>query len=182
VKPASQSKEEVSTVRQLAVGFTALILTLAPHAKASCIQGEPNRVASVTVTSCSTVAEFAKARLGNVDLPWVVTHVNSVVKRNHGVVISGRVSRKIHLDQYGDDDFRLLDVVAADETRMWFVRGDGMSCDAFQAQSLVEIYATDKCCDVFPPMDVPCLLGLEQAWPVGESLMRFLKSAGFTTR
>ena len=169
-------------MRQLAVGFTALILTLASHAKASCIQGEANRVASVTVASCSSVAEFAKARLGNVDLPWVVTHVNSVVKRNHGVIIGGRVSRKVHLEQFGDHDFRLLDVVAADETRTWFVRGDGLSCDAFPGQSLVEIYAYDKCCDVFPPMDVPCLLGLEQAHPVGESLVRFLKAAGVTTR
>ena len=169
-------------MRQLAVVFTALILTLASQAEASCIQGEPNRVASVTVTSCSTVAEYAKARLGNVDLPWVVTHVNSVVKRNNGVVIAGRATRKIHVEQFSDHDFRLLDVVPADETRTWFVWGNGLSCEAFQAQSVLEIYATNKCCDVFPPMDVPCLLGVEQAHPVGESLVRFLKSAGITTR
>jgi hypothetical protein len=143
-----------------------------------CVQGEPNRVATVTVSSCTAVAEFAKARLGNVDIPWVVTHVNRVVERNQGVVIGGTVTRKVHLEQYSDDDFRLLDITLSDESGVWFVRGEGLSCAAFEPQFVVEIYATDKCCDVFPPMNVPCVLGLGQATPVGENLARFLTSSG----
>lgn len=154
------------------------LFALAPRAEAVCMQREQNRVASVTVTSCSSVAAVAKARLGTVDLPWVVTHVNRIVERNRGVVISGHVTRKVHVEQYSDDGFRLLDVVPSEETAVWFVRGDNLSCDAFQPESVVEIYATDKCCDVFPPMDVPCLLGVEQARPVGEQLRRFLNLAG----
>ena len=142
------------------------------------MQGEPNRVASVTVTSCTAVAELAKTRLGNVEIPWVIKFVNDAVKRNPGVVIAGRVTRKIHIEQYSARDFRLLDVVPADETHVWFVRGANLSCEAFQPEAVVEIYATDKCCDVYPPMDVPCLLELEQAFPVDEHLSRFLKAGG----
>ncbi len=165
-------------MRNSAFILTALTFALVQHAEASCMLGEPNRVATVTVTSCSTVGELARVRLGTVDLPWVVTHVNETVKRNTGVVIAGRVTRKIHVDQYSDHEFHFLDVVPSDESDAWFVRGENLSCDAFKPGSVAEIYATDKCCDVFPPMDVPCLLGLAQAQPVGEHLRNFLKAAG----
>jgi hypothetical protein len=157
--------------------LAAFICALIPEARASCIQSEPNRVATVTVTSCSTVGELAKARLGNVDLPWVVSHVNNVVKSNPGVVVAGRVTRKIHVEQYSDHEFRFVDIVPSDESAVWFVRGETLSCGAFKAHSVVELYATEKCCDIFPPMDVACLLELSQATPVGDHLRKFLEAA-----
>ena len=165
-------------MRNSAFILIALTFALVPNAEASCIMGEPGRVATVTVTSCSTVGELARVRLGTVDLPWVVTHVNEAVKRNPGVVIAGHVTRKIHVDQYSDHEFRFLDVVPSDESDVWFVRGEKLSCDAFKPGAVAEIYAYDKCCDVFPPMDVPCLLGLAQASTVGEHLQNYLKAAG----
>lgn len=165
-------------MRNSAFILTALTFALVQNVEASCLLGEPSRVATVTVTSCSTVGELARVRLGTVDLPWVVTHVNEIVERNKGVVIAGQVTRKIHLEQHSDHEFRFLDVVPSDESDVWFVRGENLSCDTFKPGSVAEIYASDKCCDVFPPRDVPCLLGLAQAQTVGEHLQNYLKAAG----
>lgn len=124
-------------------------------------------------------AELARRRLGDVNLPWVRTHFDRTAHVSRGIVVTGRMTEKIHVAQFSDTDFRFLDVEAADETAEWFVRGESLSCEAFAPASVVQIYATNRCCDVFPPMDIPCLLAVEQAEVVGESLRRFLESAGF---
>lgn len=164
--------------RTVAVTFVVLALSFAHQARAACLRGEANRIATVTITSCSATAEVARNRLGETALPWVVQHVDRILARRPGVVIAGRLSQKIYVEQYSNEEFRILDVVPSDGANEWFVAGENLSCEAFEPEAVVQIYATDKCCDVFPPMDVPCLLELGQASAISEPLGRFLESAG----
>ena len=158
----------------------ALLSTLkAAPALASCVQGEPNRVATVTVESCVDLATFAAKRLEETSMTWVVNIVGDILERENGVVVRGTVTKKLYVRQFSDTVFQLENSVLAEEPGEWFVqyrKKKAASCESYEAGTEVELYVVDKCCDVIPPYDVPCALGTGKAWPVPEALRERLES------
>ncbi len=141
----------------------------------SCFQGERNRVATVTVDSCVDLPAFAARRLEGTALPWVVKIIGDVLEQQNGVVVKGTVTRKLYVTQFSDTVFQLEDSVLAEEPGEWFVKMESeASCDPYPAGREIELYVAEKCCDVFPPYDVPCALDTGQAWPVPAPLKRML--------
>lgn len=152
-----------------------LALGLGQPAFGSCTLGEPNRVATVILESCVELPHYAANRLKGTQLPWVVHHIYDVLDFSTGVVVAGTVTRKVHVTQYSESVFEIEGVQLADERGEWFVAlGSEATCSAYPSGTEVELYVVDKCCDVIPPSDIPCLLDTGQAWPVPPGLKKLL--------
>jgi hypothetical protein len=156
---------------------TLLLLLIAPSLTAgalgaSCIQGEANRVATIEVTSCSDAAAVLRERV-EARGERLQPQGGTVLDRVPGVVVEGRVTRKVHVTQHAAEEFHVEDVVTADEAGTWFVPapvlphepGTG-ACDAYAKGAAVELYVVEPCCDTFPPSEPACLLDVGAAFPV----------------
>lgn len=162
--------------RALALLALLAILDAAP-AVSVCFQGEPNRVARVTVGSCVDLPTFAAGRLERTPLPWVIKVVGDLLEVHNGVVVRGTVTRKLYVTQLSDTDFQIENSLLVEEPGEWFVElepGTEASCEPYAAGSEVELYLVDKCCDVTPPYDVPCALDTGKASPIPPLLKKML--------
>lgn len=166
--------------------LTALVLLVPigfaapPPVQAMCLDPGPPRLLEAKVISCEDPRALAKERqqenkkkyrgaLGNPQ------SLEALMAGRPARVVKLQVLRTQQLSQDPDtgDTVTREPWTAAKETEKeekQFLLLDAPSCDAFEAESTRRFVEEFTCCDVMPPQDLPCLLGLPALVPAPESL------------
>ncbi len=76
------------------------------------------------------------------------------------------------------DSFTLLDRAEGMGDGAWVVHDDAVSCSQFLAGELAYFFAEEACCDVLPPGDPACLLGIDDATLLSPALVADLVTGG----
>lgn len=152
-----------------------------PPAQAMCVDPGPPRLLEAKVISCEDPRVLARDKL------------QENKKRYRGALggdaqsleamLAGRPARVVKLQvlrtQQLSQDPRSEEPVTrepwtaakeGEKEEKQFLLLDAPSCDAFEAGSTQRFVEEFTCCDVLPPQDLPCLLGLPALVPAPESL------------
>lgn len=167
--------------------ITALVLLVPigfgapPPAQAMCVDPGPPRLLEAKVISCEDPRALAKERQKAVQkkfrgpLGGDAESLEAMLAARPARVVRLQVLRTQQLSQDPDtgDTVAREPWTAAKEgekEEKRFLLLDAPSCDAFEAESTRRFVEEFTCCDVMPPQDLPCLLGLPALVPAPESL------------
>lgn len=179
----------------LRIAMLPIALLLAPFsfvapAHAMCAPA-PTRVVTVIVASCQDSLDRWETTRGRPETgereerdDFYRQGIEDTLHGQPGVVITGTLTRAIEVEG-GPDGYTVLGESRLPEREgEWFVASadpavaqaaHGSPCDAYPEGETVEIYSPPVCCDMLPPQDAACALGVEPGAPVPEALQRALQ-------
>jgi hypothetical protein len=167
--------------------ITALVLLIPigfaapPSAQAMCVDPGPPRLLEAKVVSCEDPRAQAKERQKETQkkfrgpLGGDAESLEAMLAARPARVVKLQVLRSQQLSQDPDAEEPVTREpwTAAKETekeeKRFLVLGVP-SCDTLEASSTQRFVEEFTCCDVMPPQDLPCLLGLPALVPAPESL------------
>lgn len=158
------------------IGFTA-----PPPAQAMCLDPGPPRLLEAKVISCEDPQALAKDKLQENKkryrgaLGGDAQSLEAMLAGRPARVVTLQVlrSQQLSQDPRAEEPVTREPWTAAHETEKeekQFLLLDAPSCDSFEADSTKRFIEEFTCCDVLPPQDLPCLLGLPALVPAPESL------------
>lgn len=160
-----------------------LLLAIGPAPAHGMCVAAPTQVLTVRVASCeASLDRWERTRSTEDSSDVFGERIRETVEGQPGVVVTGTATQTVEVAG-GPDGFTALGESREIEREgEWFIALDRLEpadgdapCDAYPAGEITQIYVPPICCDMLPPQDAPCALGVEAGAPVPEELLSLLR-------